>query len=246
MEIRSVVLAGAALLLATPLFATKYYGGVEDWNGLDYDYNDVVFSLSGNNLVLNSATGHWFEQPALGTSGTPFWNHSSLDGPNYNTGYCMYGGGSCNGGKALDAGAEYLAANATSKTGSANDVTFSSSGAVMLSIAMDITAGMNRLGWYSAADPTAVNWLSASTSTGSYTFNPSGAFGLVDQNLVPYFNSDDYSYYSQSWIGSQDTVSHFAFFGDPATNVVPEPGVDGLVGLGLLSAAFLIRKRKQK
>ena len=57
MKIRQLVITGAALLLASPLFATTYFGGVEDWNGLDYDYNDVVFSLNSNSLTLNSATG---------------------------------------------------------------------------------------------------------------------------------------------------------------------------------------------
>ncbi len=245
MKLRNLVVTSAALLFSAPLFAGTYFGAVEDWKGLDYDYNDVVFSLSGSNLKLQTQTGKWFAEPALGTDGRPFWNNSSLDGSNYNAGYCIYGGGSCNGGTALDPGASYLAASATSKTGSANDVTFSATGSVTLSAALEVTAGKNQLGWYSLSSPSVVNWLSSGASTGTYSFNPNGAFGLVSENLVPYFNQDTYNFYSQSWLGTQDTVSHFAFFGDPAATVTPEPGLEGMIGLGLLGAGVVARRRKK-
>lgn len=243
MKIRNLVLAATALL-ATPMFASTYFGGVEDWTSLDYDYNDVVFSMSGNNLALHSDSGKWFAQPGLGTSGTPFWNNSSLDAANDNVGYCIYGGGTCHGGTALAAGSQYLAASATSKTGSANDVTFSATGDVHLSVAEHITQGQNQLGWYSLSDPSTIHWLSAGTTTGMVSFDPNGAFGLVSQNLVPYFNHETYSYYSESWMGSQDAVSHFAFFGTPST-VTPEPGLESLVGLGLLGLGVVARRRKK-
>ncbi len=244
MKIKHLLFVGTALLLTTPMFATTFYGGVEDWMHLDNDYNDMVFSLKGNSLSLQAGTAQWFGEPALGTSGTPFWNNSSLDGPKYNVGYCIYGGGTCNGGHALMAGAEYLAANSTSKTGSADNVTFTSSGAVTLSVALDITRGENKLGWYSLTNPKMVHWFSTGTSVGSYTFDPDGAFGLVDQNMVPYFKNEDYTFYSQSAFGSLDSVSHFAFFGDPDPSVAPEPGLNGLVGLGLLSGALFFWRRK--
>ncbi len=245
MKIRQLVLTGAAVLLASPLFATTYFGGVEDWNGLDYDYNDVVFSLNSNSLTLNSATGQWYAEPALGTSATPFWNRSSLDAPNDNVGYCIYGGGNCNHGVALGAGYTYLAANNTSKTGSANDVTFSAKDPVTLSVALTITAGYNKLGWYSLSDPNAVHWFTTDASYGSYTFNPDGSFGLVDENLVPYGNHENYNYYSQSDLGSLDQVSHFAFFADPPAAVTPEPAAIGLLGLGLIGAGFLARRQRK-
>lgn len=233
MKLKRMALMGAVALLATPLFAGSYYGGLEDWNGLDYDYNDVVFSLNGSNLMLHS-TGNWFTQPALGTSGTPFWNHSSLDAPNDNVGFCIYGGGSCNGGTALFPNSEYLAAN-PSERGSANDVTFTADGQVTLNVALQITMARDVIGWYSVSNPGTVNWLNPSATNGSYTFTPGGAFGLAAQNA-------GYSYYSQSNFGSADYVSHFAFFGTPSS-ATPEPASLGMLGIGLVSGLALLRKR---
>src|ERR1700722_17928395 len=101
---------GLFVIALIPAHADTYYGGFEDTVGGDYDYNDLVFSLSGAGLTLNSS-GTWYGESTatLGTSGTPFWNHASGDGPNDNIGYCMYGGGNCNGGTALDAGGYFLA-----------------------------------------------------------------------------------------------------------------------------------------
>lgn len=245
MSLRKWALTGVALVMASPMFAGTYFGGLEDWNGLDYDYNDVVFSLSGSGLSLHSGTGKWLVEPALGTSGMPFWNRSSIDGPMDNVGYCVYGGGTCNGGTALDAGAKYLAANATSSTGTANDVTFSANGQVTLDVALQLTGAKDSLGWYSISDPKAINWLNADSSNGLFSFNPGGDFGLVGQSrgVIP---GTGYTYFSQSWYGSKDDVSHFAFFGGTDAAVAPEPGVTGLMGLGLLGMSLLIRKRKNQ
>ena len=241
MKIRNLLALTAAALLAVPMFATTYFGGLEDWTALDYDYNDVVFSVSGNGLTLQS-TGSWFNQPVLGTNGSPFWNNSSLDGPNDNIGFCIYGGGTCNGGAALDAGAKYLADNA-SNTGSTNDVTFRSNGLVTLNIAVQNTSSLDRLGWYSVSNPAAISWLNAG-NTGTYSFTLDGSFGLVGQSQSRDSNQG-YTYYSQSSYGNQDNVSHFAFFGVPASDVVtPEPSGIGLLSIGLAVGAAIFRKRK--
>ncbi len=235
MRLTKWALLGLAALLTTPMFGSTYFGGLEDWNGLDYDYNDVVFSLKASNLELHSSA-KWFTEPTLGTSGTPFWNHASLDGPQDNVGYCIYGGGTCNGGAALDAGAKYLASNKTS-TGSANNVTFTASGEVVLNIAMQITDAKNVFGWYLLSNPTTVNWLDPNSTDGLYSFDPGGAFGLVGKN-------DTYTYYSQSNYGSADSVSHFAFFNQPAAAGAPEPGMFGLMSLGLLASALFLRRQR--
>ncbi len=109
MKLAKFILPAALFLLgsATWANASTFYGGFEDTIQGDYDYNDIVFSLSGDGLTLNSLTGQWNQKPVLGTSGTPFWNHSSFDGSKYNVGYCIYGGGNC--GAALDSNANYLA-----------------------------------------------------------------------------------------------------------------------------------------
>ncbi len=39
-------LTGVAL--ASPMFAGTYFGGMEDRNGLNYDYNDIVFALNAS------------------------------------------------------------------------------------------------------------------------------------------------------------------------------------------------------
>src|ERR1700710_30520 len=55
------VLGLSTLLVASPLFATTYFGGFEDTSGplSDYDYNDLVFSISGTGLKLHTGTGYW-------------------------------------------------------------------------------------------------------------------------------------------------------------------------------------------
>ncbi|MDQ2711868.1 MAG: PEP-CTERM sorting domain-containing protein [Acidobacteriota bacterium] len=242
MKLKSVTRLSMAALFCVPAFASTYFGGVEDWTNLDYDYNDVVFSVSGDGLSLRSGTGSWFTQPVLGTSGSPFWNNNSLDGPNYNIGYCIYGGGNCNGGAALDSGAKFLADNATGKTALTNDVTFRSNGSVALNVLLQNTAATDSLGWYSVSDPTAVTWLNAG-NTGTFKFTPNGDFGLVAQSRGAN-PGEGYTYYSQTGYGSQDTVSHFAFFGDTANVETPEPSAIGLLSLGLAMGAAVLRARK--
>ncbi len=237
MSFNKWVLAGAVFLLGTPIFGSTYFAGLEDINGLDYDYNDVVFSLSGGSLNLNTSTGKWFNEPTLGTSQMPFWNRSSLDGVNYNVGYCIYGGGSCNGGNALDPGAKYLA-DSTSVTGSTNDVTFTSKGQVILNVDVQVTAGRDKIGWYSMATPGVVNWLNPNSTNGTYSFDPGGQFGLVGGNDL------GAKYFSQAWAGTQDAVSHFAFFDPPAA--VPEPGTAGLIALSLIGSVWFVRRQRAR
>lgn len=236
MKLKNFTLIGAALLLSAPVFGSTYFVGFEDTKGGDYDYNDMVFSLSGSGLTLNS-TGSFYNKPVLGTSGTPFWNNASYDQPSgsYNVGYCIYGGGACNKGVALDPGAQFLASNPTSHTGSANDVTFSVNGNVNANVQVQVTAATNELGYYLTADPTHAFHALTGNSSNIYNFTPGGNFGLVEEvsNLGT-------TYYSQTALGSQDNVSHFAFFSTPA----PEPGMMGLMGAGLVGISALLRRKK--
>jgi PEP-CTERM motif len=246
MSLKKWLLTSAVVLLTAPMFGSTYYGGLEDWTGLDYDYNDVVFSLSGSNLTLHSS-GQWYSEPTLGTSGGPFWNRSSMDGANYNVGYCIYGGGSCNGGAALDAGAKYLAMSANGRAGSVNNVTFTADGVVVLTVALQVTAAKDDIGWYSLSDPQVINWLDPKSANGQYSFDPHGAFGLVGGNSTYdyYSNSKMSEYFSKVRYGSRDDISHFAFFSDPPT-IVPEPGMTGLMSLGLLGSGILFWRRKRR
>jgi hypothetical protein len=235
MRSRNWLLIGASALLTLPLFGSTYYGGAEDWKGGDYDYNDIVFSLAGSNLTLQSSSGQWLTGSASSPGSGPFWDHASTDGAGKGIGYCIYGGGSCNGGVALDPGAKYLATSATASAGSANNVTFSATGQVTVNIAMQITAIRDMLGWYSLSDPNEINWLNAGSKTGTFTFNANGAFGLVEA-------SSYYQFYSQNKYGTPDSVSHFAFFDPPGITAVPEPGASGLLGLALIGSILLYRR----
>jgi len=225
------------LLLLTPTWADNVYNvGFEDLVGGDYDYNDLVFSLSGDGIALQTGTGVWSSEPALGTSGTPFWNQSSGDGPEMNVGYCIYGGGNCGSGLAPDD--QYLA---TAGGGAVNDVYFTVNGSSGVSspVYLHIAGLADVLGWYSISDPSVIHWInSTSAQTGTFSFDPTGAFGLVG-------SAGGNTYYSQTSVGgTQDPFgSHFAFFGaDPPS--VPEPGSVILFGSALLGFSVMLRRRK--
>jgi len=152
-----ILVGAAAALLTTPAFATTYWGGFEDTSGsgADYDYNDLIFSITGTSLTLHTTTGVWFDRASAGVlnpgtganglAGTPFWNNTSLDGPGgRNVGFAIYGGGALNGGVGLAPGDQYLA---TATGTSVNDVYFSVSGDVSEQVAISVTAATDALGW---------------------------------------------------------------------------------------------------
>ncbi len=84
MKLTTAALIGAAMLVAAPAWSATIYGGFEDTVGGDYDYNDLVFSLSGSGLSINLNGASLFAEPTLngatgtlGLNGTPFWNNDS-------------------------------------------------------------------------------------------------------------------------------------------------------------------------
>ena len=243
--------------------AGTVYVGYKDNAGpsVDYDYNDLIFSLTSNSLQL-SAAGLWQFKPTLsgdaynsanaGLQNTPYWNNSSYDGPQMGIGWCIYGGGNCNGGVGLDPTADYLTTNPNSPFGSVTDVTFTSTGSVGASIALKISTGTNLLGWYAVSDPSTIYWLnSPTTPLVTTSFTPTGAFGLVAENV-----SLGMTFYSQTSVGgTQDSVSHFAFFADggnmPTLNsdlvspTAPTPEPTSWL-LGLSGFGFLFWKLRDK
>lgn len=233
----AVSLTGA-LLLASTLSAANptFFGGYEDTRGGDYDYNDIIFQISAPGLKLNSS-GTWNEAPVLGTSGTPFWNNASLDGANANVGYRIYGGGSL--GAGLDPSAKYLAGAAGE---SVSDVFFSfgpvasSVTTVGADIDLKISAHNNELGYFYLTDPATVNWF-ASGAGQSYSFTDVGAkaFGIAARDLV----TGDV-FYSTGY-GTQDAgINHIAWFAE-----APEPATWAFLGLGLIAAGAVARKRNK-
>lgn len=236
-----ILVGAAAALLTSPAFATTYWGGFEDTSGsgADYDYNDLIFNITGTNLTLHTATGVWFNQSSAGVlntaaganglAGTPFWNNSSLDGAGgMSLGSAIYGGGAINGGNALAPGDQYLA---TGTGASVNDVFFSVSGDVSEQVALSVTAATDTLGWQLASGGT-VHLFGPGLQTA--TFTPGGDFVLIG-NVGGATNF-------ASNTAAADGVSHFAFFG-PA---VPEPSSIGLLGFALLGGGLAFRKRLKR
>lgn len=245
------------LLSTATSWAGTVYVGFDDAVALDYDYQDLVFSISGTGLQINSQTGSWVSTiPTLTSAGNtpangglqnlPYWNQTSSDGANYNIGYCIWGGGDCNNGAALSPQASYFT-NLNDPLGSVNDVTFSVAGTIAADITLHIAGGNDILGWYNATDPSTVHWLnSASNMLTTSTFTPAGAFGLVGENL-----SLGFTFYTQTNVpgNDADTVAHFAYFAQQTggtTNfssvATPEPAA-GLLGL---TAILLLASRRRK
>jgi hypothetical protein len=237
MNLKKILLTGATLLLAAPMFASTYFGGYEDLSkNSDWDYNDIVFSLSGSGLSLHTSDGAFYSKPVLGTSGDPFWNHASYDGANYNVGYCMYGGGNCNKGVGLNPEGSYLA-DKTNTAKAANHVYFTVDGSVGADIFLKI-AGMNDvLGWYDFNGHYGI--INGGGASGTFAFHPTTAFELFGTNITGYNNGNpQYGNVYYSLNCDPNEPSHFAFF------ATPEPGTMSIMGLGLVAVGTLFRRRK--
>ena len=244
-------------LTAFPSMAGTVAIGFDDAVGLDYDYQDFMFTLSSPSLQLNSS-GDWVRIPPVLTTATysershgllfaPYFNQTSSDGSGKAIGFCIWGGGTCNGGVAAMPNASYLTTDPNSISGSANDVTFTTDGSVDAEIFLNIAAGADLLGWYNVSTPSNIHWLnSLAQPVVGGTFSPNGDFGLVGRNT-----SLNFTLYTQTNAGGDsDVISHFAYFTDQTVNVdalvlnvTPEPG-SVLLGFSAIAAiAFKLRKK---
>ena len=205
-----------------------YYSGIEDGGAPSVegqgDFNDMIFSLVGSGLTLDTLTGQWNSAPNLSNPGPAFWDNASGDGAKMNLGYCLFGGGNCTiqGGPIENGG--YLGGGSNAVT----DVLFSSGGGtVTATLLAKITAwvGTDTLGWYDPNDPnmTLHTIFSGPMTPGTViNFDPSAVFGLWtigNNGTGPVFLSD------------AGGGPHFAFFGQLDT---PEPDTMAMMATGIL------------
>jgi hypothetical protein len=230
-------------VLTSPVWATNMtigtgqaiYGGFEDTVGGDYDYNDLVFTMTvtSGSLILNTG-GTWSAgSPSLpGSVGTPFWNNVSSDNHSQtdNIGYCVYNGCASHG--ALGSSTTRYLFGVSGATTSANDVYFTASAGTTITLDFGISNDTDTLSWALDSSPTVLH---AVTSGSSIT---AGApFELVASNGTQNFDSD----VSLGGTTDPNGLSHFAFFGNGA--VTPEPSSLLLFGTGLLGLAGAVRRK---
>lgn len=261
------LLAGI-LFLTTPMWAGTYYGGFEDstGSGSDYDYNDIVFSISGSDLTLVSS-GSWFNYSqglllssadganglgaGLGTGISPFWDRTSQDAdhPDDNVGYCIYGDAS----DPSACGGNPAAGPPTHGIAGASGI--DGSGQYLAS-----AGGLNNPEdvYFTATSPTASIIISITADSDSLYYVPiTGGLAVTPTALnavaitsghaftpggefeLVGFNASTGSYYSS------DGSAQFAFFNTGAT-VIPEPASMALLGSGLLAFGLWSRKRSRR
>jgi hypothetical protein len=245
-------LSPLVLLIAAPLYADTFYGGLEDYAGnTGYekwgDFNDMVYSLSGDITV--SAPGAQFNDltpSMLNEGGGLYFDQHSLDGPEYNIGYCVLDIGSCH----LPVALGSMRDLATSGGGAPLGITFHADGPVTFSLLLEVSAGANQntLGWYDPTDPTNLHLIFAGPDVAgsSVTVNLNGDFVLFSQNALGQF----YSSVASANLNESPDQQHFAIFQDPPpASAVPEPRSLLMVGLalmGLVGRAFSLRGAFQR
>jgi hypothetical protein len=187
----------------------------------DKDYNDLIFTVSGSGLKLNS-NGTLNNPITPNDNGSPFWDNLSGDGAGKNFGNCLYTSATnpCTGGAPIDPSAKYL-----SNGGDFAGFDFSgASGSVTLTIDAALHTDNDTLFWCTGPSHCHV-------ITGGGTFTPGAGmfyFELLDTS------GTNHSYTSET--------SNFAAALSP-TQATPEPLSLGLTGSGLLGLFFLRRRR---
>jgi len=240
---------GAASFVPYVSASNTYYVGMED-NGIggpmsatsDYDYNDLIFSLTGSSGVTleGDSTSALFApvNPTTPTSTPPaFWNNTSYDGPGVNFGQCLYNNPTaCNGPFAPTA--SYLAETTTQAS---SNFYFSGGGTVTL----DILNSFNG----TPADYTAMEWCVQGTTTctpivfsmtangGVATFTPGGNFDLA-------MNFSPSQFYDTETTVAGVTDSGFDHFAVAVGT--PEPGTLAVVGTFLVGLGVLRRRHNKK
>ena len=228
--------------------SNTYYVGVEDATRGDYDYNDLIFSITSNkNLTLEALYGNGYQQstqPNLyaplttaSNNGTPFWNNLSSDAQYSNFGECMYDNGAHNTctGTAFEPTASYLAGHGPSQ-GSV-DFYFNPSNNATITITLldSITAnGNDKTDLYYCPEGSVIGCTQINLgSRNTFSFVTSGNFDLELRNGGGSFYDSNTSVHFDSDPG----VSHFA-----VAVGTPEPATFALVGGALVGLGFLRRR----
>jgi len=244
------------MALALPLGASvvqfnggTYYLGLEDqFPKSDYDYNDLIFTLTGNQQVTLNASGTapTLFAPIVPNNVTPpFWDNPSQDqinlnpaNPNYNFGECLYVSGNGCTGTPLAPQAYYLADG-----GNSVDFWFSAPAGTV--ITLNLLAQVNGSGtvdqsglYICSPDPAVASCVNVNPAGGTYTVGASGTFNLGFTNGPDIYDSD--RQVTGLPFQTDTSVDHFA------VALTPEPGTLAVVGSVLVGLGLLRRQRNKK
>ncbi len=240
--------AGALLCLTagTAAAGSIIIGGIEDRQGTTPveghgDYNDLMFTMTGNISVLAPLAGfNALTLNLVDETGTIFWDQHSYDGVDYNFGYCATGGGNCIAQSPALGAFDYVAG-----PGGAAPLTelFQAFGSVTMSLIFEKTSNIdgNTVGWYDPANPTVLHQiLAGQDGTGaSAVFTPTQIFALYSTDSFGQFYSSVAAANQEESVDQQ----HFALL----VSSVPEPGTGRLGGIVLTAAfAWLLWKNSHK
>ena len=243
---RILLLSSLAFFLGSTASAGAIlYGGLEDYAGgagieKTGDFNDLVFKMAGDiTVVAPDAAFSPLTSSMIDESGNIYWDQHSSDGPKYNLGYCVLGGGNC---PTLGPSDVSFTNPLRAPVAMApkSGILFDAQGQITIDYEFGMTGGANSLGWYDPSNPSVLHPIfSSSNGPGtSVVFTPSGVFALYGVNVFGQF----FSTAAAANVGESATQQHFAFISDPPNSTAPEPGTTALIAGGMV-VFFLKRFR---